>query len=287
MTNMFTVAKTSPIQGSGATQYGGTTTVINSNKCMTYNQETGQPLGVVGMDYQIMQPQECADIVSMVTGSDDINTVWDGRSMITTGPMSAMLLPGDDEVKTNFCVVNSWDGGTALSGFGTSMRLFCTNQLRTAFNKARNSRYSIRHSGNWDSKVSQFRQAMMDIKEGHSHFTTQVSAMVQTQVTQARVNELWRDLAPIALGPLPKDDAQATLKLNGYATACQATFNEEEAQGAPASLWLAANAVTKFIQHSVAKRGRKTDESRRFVDNCIGPRSTTTANVMRAALATV
>ena len=48
------------------------------NKCMTYNQETGEALGVVSTDYNIMQPQECYDLIEATCGSVE-NVRWDGR----------------------------------------------------------------------------------------------------------------------------------------------------------------------------------------------------------------
>ena len=51
------------------------------NKCMTYNQETGEALGVVSTDYNIMQPQECYDLIEATCGSVE-NVRWAGKTMI-------------------------------------------------------------------------------------------------------------------------------------------------------------------------------------------------------------
>ena len=74
------------------------------------------------------------------------------------------------------------------------------------------------------------------------------------------------------------------LKVKGFVTNATATYEEERSLGCPDSMWLAANAVTKFVQHSIAKRGRKADADRRFVDNAIGGRSKLSSYVMREAL---
>lgn len=129
---MFDVYKTDAIQGTASTPYGGTTT-ITGDKVMTYRADTNECIGVVGADYQVMQPRDVRNLVEKVTGSETVDTHWDGRIMITQAPFTKMLLPGDDEVKSNFCVVNSFNGGTSLSGMGMSFRMFCSNQLSLAF----------------------------------------------------------------------------------------------------------------------------------------------------------
>ncbi len=283
---MFDVYKTGGIQAFGATEYGGTTT-ISSDQVMTYRSDTNQCLGVVGADYQVMQPSDVRSLVTEVTGSDKVDTTWDGRTMITQAPFTKMLLPGEDEVISNFTVVNSFNGGTSLSGMGCSFRMFCSNQLSLAFKQAGNSLYRIRHNGDWDAKVLEFNKAAKDVRQKQVEFAETVKVLVKREVSQDTLNELWSAVTPIVLDISGKEDDRDKdlIKLSAYRTSCQNTFDEENSNGAPATMWLAANAVTKFVQHSVAKKGRKTDDNRRFVNNTIGRGARTTNEVMRAALA--
>ena len=286
MTKLFTVAKTAPISGVSTTGYRAHT-ISMPNKCITYNHETGEPLGVVGTDYQIMQPQECYDLVEKTCGSVE-NVRWDGKTMIMQGRMNSMLLPGDDEVNNMFTIINSFDGTSALHGLGISFRMFCSNQLGLAFSKATKSgnRYSIRHSGDWDSKVDAFREAFEGLAEGRFGFNQAVSTLVERKATSEDLNTLWQRVAPKVLG-LTKTDLEsksAEVKINQFVNATIETYETERAMGCPDSLWLAGNAVTKGIQHSIAKRGRKADADRRFVDNAIGVRSNLSSYVMRTAL---
>lgn len=283
---MFDVYKTGNIQGEGKTEWGGTTT-ISSNHVMTYRADTNECLGVVGSDYQVMQPRDVRSLVEEVTGSDRVDTTWDGRTMITQAPFTKMLLPGDDEVISNFTVVNSFNGGTSLSGMGCSFRLFCSNQLSLAFKQAGSSLYRIRHNGDWDAKVLEFNKAAVNVRQKQVDFAETVRVLVKREVSQDTLNELWSAVIPTVLDISGKEDDRDKdlIKLNAYRTSVQNTFDEENSNGAPATMWLAANAVTKFVQHSVAKKGRKTDDNRRFVNNTIGRGARTTNEVMRAALA--
>ena len=77
MSELFTVCKTAPITGLSTTRFEEPV-ISMPNKCMTYNQETGEALGVVSTDYNIMQPQECYDLIEATCGSVE-NVRWDGR----------------------------------------------------------------------------------------------------------------------------------------------------------------------------------------------------------------
>ncbi len=291
MDNLFTVAKSSPIQGFGATQYGGTTTISDPKKCITYNATTGEPLGVVGTSYQIMQPQECADLVEKVTGHEP-SVMWDGSKMIMQAKMnSGLLLPGDDQVDTPSTIINSFDGTSALTGMGLSFRITCANQLNMAFGQSRASglRSSIRHKGDWDSKLASFESACAQVAKGQQIFTNQVDRLVKTDVNTRMINQYWQEVAPFVLnlngGDLSEAAEEATKdKIRVFTNSCVETFNAEADQGIPASMWLAANAVTKYVQHTVAKKGRKTNPETRRVDNAIGPRASTSTKAMKHAL---
>ena len=285
---MFDVYKTNAIQGTGSTQYGGTTT-ITGDKVMTYRADTNECIGVVGADYQVMQPRDVRNLVEKVTGSETVDTHWDGRTMITQAPFTKMLLPGDDEVKSNFCVVNSFNGGTSLSGMGMSFRMFCSNQLSLAFKQAGASLTRIRHNGDWDTKVEGFNQAALSVRKEQVGFQSAVSTLVAKEMTTKSINDLWSTVVPYVLDVTGEEETMAKdlLKVNAFRQSCVATFDAEAAQGAPPSLWLAANAVTKYVQHSVSKKGRKTDDNRRFVNNTIGRNARMTNEVMRVALASL
>jgi len=289
MTELFTVAKTAPITGLSTTSYGDPS-ITMPNKCMTYNRETGEPLGVVGTDYNIMQPQECYDLVEKTCGSVD-QVRWDGRTMIMQGEINQMLLPGDDQVDNMFTIINSFDGTSALHSLGISFRMTCSNQLNMAFRMAKSNglKLSIRHSGDWDTKVAEFSRALDHIKEGRHQFSRSVATLVERKVDGDDIDKLWKSVGSRVLGLTKADFSEdkmesTSLKINGYVSALTEIYESERAQGLPDSLWLAANAVTKHVQHKTAKRGRKADADRRFVDNAIGLRANISSYVMSEAL---
>lgn len=290
MTDLFTVSKTGPINGYSAENAWGDP-IQDESKCMTYNAETGKPLGVVGMDYNIMQPQECYNLVERVTGNVP-EVKWDGSKMIMQAKMGpGLLLPGDDQVLNMFTIINSFDGTSALSGLGLSFRLVCSNQLRQAFSEAArgNVLTKIKHIGNFDQKLEEFRDACDAIAASQEDFGFKVRRMVQQGVSSDNITELWKKVAPKVL-KLTADDMteerqkNTEARLTDFVNACTNTFEQEVDAGMPPSAWLAGNAVTKYIQHAEAKRGRKADKERRYIDNAIGSRASLSAFVMTKTL---
>ena len=283
---LFTVAKTGPITGEDPWSMNGGSVTMH-NKVITYNLETGEPLGVVGKDYNIMQPAECYNLIEATCGSVE-QVRWDGRTMIMQGAMNSMLLPGDDQVDNRFTIINSFDGSSAVHGLGISFRMFCMNQLRMAFYEAKNSglKVSIRHNGDWDSKLDAFREAFENVQQSRFDFNRNVSTLVERKVTSEDIETLWKQVTPrvLKLTKADLDKEQTKLKINDFINSCTAVYESERDLGCPDSMWLAANAVTKTIQHTAGKRGRKADADRRFVNNAIGLRANDTSYVMRTAL---
>ena len=288
MTELFTVAKSAPITGLSTTSYGQST-ISMPNKCITYVRETGEPLGVVGNDYNIMQPTEVYDLVENITGNAP-TVRWNGKVMIMQSKINSMLLPGDDEVDTMFTVVNSFDGTSSLHAMGISFRMICHNQLNMALrqSKENNLRYSMRHKGDFDSKLEAFVQASESIARGHAQFERRVAALVQRKVTSGDIESLWKQVTPVVLN-LTKNDIEnkkdlQELRIKGFVNYCKETYETERDRGIPDSMWLAANAVTKFIQHNESTRGRKVNEDTRYIDNAVGLRSKLISKVMNHAL---
>ena len=63
------------------------------------------------------------------------------------------------------------------------------------------------------------------------------------------------------------------------------TFEQErEALNLPASMWLAANAVTNYVQHKTAGRGRKASYESRAGDVLMGKKADLSRKVMQHAM---
>ena len=283
---MFTVAKTYPVTGVSQVEDRPNGVINHPDRCLTYRTDTGQPLGVVSNDYQILQPSEAEELVSIVT-DNDVETRWSGNKMMYTAKISEMDL-GNDAVNSHMVLVNSFDGSSSVTTMGTTFRLCCSNQLSMAFRaaKKRDSWFKIRHNGDFAQKILDLRDNLKSIRIQQSQWRTSISPLVSSDSTTGWMNDLWKKAAPKVLaltGNLQKSENEAA-KIASYIQYCTATFEKETEMGIRPSKWLAANAVTNYIQHNQGTRGRKPDADRRYIDCAIGGRAAKTSDVMSLAL---
>jgi hypothetical protein len=281
---MFTVRKTNAIIG---TIPYDTETVVSPKQCMTYRDDTLEPLGVVSKDYPIIQPFELMDLMRIVT-NEEPEVKWNGSKMLISAPMATMDL-GNDEVTARFNILNSWDGSTSMYGMGSTFRLVCYNQMSMLFRtaKQKNQIIKIRHTRNFSDRLDDFRDMLNRVKTHQSTWNTNVSALVNRQIKSTEeLRNLWQTVSHLAL-PDITNEADRAVKFKGFVNYCTETFESEQATGIKPSYWLAANAVTKYIQHYTSGRGRKADQDTRYIDCTIGQRSQRTSKVMELALAEV
>ena len=284
---MFTVAKTYPITGCSQVEDRPNGIITDPNRCITYRTDTGEPLGVVSNDYQVLQPSEAEELVRIVT-NNEVETRWSGTKMMYQAKISDMDL-GNDPVNSNFLLVNSFDGSSSAMTMGSTFRLNCSNQLSMAFRAAKKTQsyFRITHNGNFDDKLRDLKDHLNSIRIQENNWRKAVSPLVNRELRGVDLDTLWKKAAPIALkltGDLRNADKESR-KIGSYITYCNEVFNKEvDELGCRPTLWTAANAVTHYVQHNLAKRGRKPDMDRRYVDCAIGLRASKTNKVMQAAL---
>ena len=283
---MFTVAKTYPITGCSQVEDRPSGIITDPNRCITYRTDTGEPLGVVSNDYQILQPSEAEELISIVT-NNKVETRWSGTKMMYTAQISEMDL-GNDPVNSHMVLVNSFDGSSSVTTMGTTFRLCCSNQLSMAFRaaKKRGTWFKIRHNGDFAQKILDLKDNLNSIRIQQGQWRQLISPLVNSDVNKNWLDELWKKAAPTALaltGDLKKSESEAA-KISSYLQYCNDVFDNEVEGGCKPSKWLGANAVTNYIQHNVGSRGRKPDMDRRYVDCTIGDRAKKTNIVMNTAL---
>tara|TARA_R100000664_G_scaffold9791_2_gene16317 strand:- start:957 stop:1940 length:984 start_codon:yes stop_codon:yes gene_type:complete len=267
-------------------------TVMDSDRCMTYREDTKEALGYVSSDYNIFQNVELAELAYSV--SDDVK-VESAFSMMG-GKRVVILLKGSsievgkeerDVLDTYFCLCNGHDGKFSLRGFGTSIRIVCQNTLQMALSNAKGQTYSISHNGDFQTKLADMRTALGEYKKNREWFYTTVNSLAQKDVTHDRLNEFWRQAFTMVTDPkILKNETAAVKEATRFMESVKITFeNEREIDGIRPSMWLAANAVTSDVQHKISTRGRKASYENRAGEMLMGKKAETSNKIMKAALA--
>lgn len=275
--------------------------VFSEDYCAIVREDTKEILSVQSSDYQVIQNSEHFEMAYELSGDVKVESALS----LKNGRKVVLLLRGDtfevngssgDTVTEYMGLINSHDGSIAFSALPTSVRIVCQNTLSMAIAQARRGKnmFRITHKGNtMEDKKNAMRDALRQFKASGSFFRETVNTMSGVDLKKEDIQKFWMDVWGMIESPIvtnPRTDAEK----DNYDNAVKAiaswseTFDRERDETkSRASLWMAANAVTKGIQHRVAARGRKATAENRAWDNLAGLNQDNTMKVFRHALTLV
>jgi phage/plasmid-like protein (TIGR03299 family) len=258
----------------------------------TVRTDTNEILGIVNKNYQIVQNHELFGIASSL-GNDAVletaGTLHNGAQSYLLMKLGEWAVNGNDEMHEYMCLMNSHNGTLSLSGLPTDIRVVCSNTLNWAISEGSQRMIKIRHSGDLDSKILGLKEALGEWKEHRAQFRTAIQTLGRTQWTQEEIRSFWIECyemfeEPIARNPQTdkeeKNKTKAVATFNGWAN----TFDTESNELGNSNAWIAANAVTQWLQHKPHTRGRVRTTESTIGNKLIGQAAKDTSRVMRRAL---
>lgn len=276
--------------------------VVSTDYNAIVREDTKEVLSIQSSDYQVIQNSEHFEMAYEL--SKDIKV--ESALSLKNGRKVVLLLRGDtfdvagsrgDSVTEYMGLINSHDGSIAFSALPTSVRIVCQNTLSMAISNAKRGKnmFRITHKGStMEDKKDAMREALRQFRNTGAFFRDSVGQMAKTVLTKDEIQSFWLDVWGIVETPVVLDRKRTDAENDNYENAVKAvaswaeTFDRErdETKSSP-NVWLAANAVSKFIQHRTANRGRKATAENRAWDNLAGLNQDSTMNVFRHALTLV
>jgi phage/plasmid-like protein (TIGR03299 family) len=229
-------------------------------------------LGVVGPDFQPFQNAQLAELAyglrSAADGTVEVETAGSIRGgrrvwMLLRGKSVEFGAKGDETVPYLF-IANGHDGSLALKAIPTGIRVVCSNTFHLALGARRNA-MSFRHTLNLNTRVEELAQCIKNWENTIEKGATVARTMAATPVTTAKVQALWVDVIQRLDGEIPSnpkngwEERRRERAVAGLAHAAR-VFDTEKADFG-ANLWVAANAITNWIQHSRAEESIRTKDS--------------------------
>lgn len=250
-------------------------------------------LSIQSPDYKPVQNSEVFDLAYNLGADIKVESALSmngGRRMVVLCKTGTMDATTNDVVEKYMALVNSHDGTLALAALPTSVRIVCQNTLSMAMAEGMKKSFRIVHTGDMNEKRKAMANALQFYTKTGKLFEEKVDILVRKELTKADIQKFWMDVwgmieEPVVANPQTEKEyanyLAATVAIRKWAD----TFDGERQElNAPANLWLAANAVTKELQHRVPARGKKpTFESSAF-SNLIGKNQDNTISVMKYAL---
>lgn len=233
--------------------------------------DTGEVLGVVGKDYEIVQNIDAFNFFDAIVGGDGIQyetagALGKGERIFITAKLPSYIKVGkDDLIEQYLFLTTSHDGYGSITAAFTPVRIVCNNTLNAALRNHSNS-IKIRHTANAKDRLEQAHKLMGISNQLSGQLETIFNNWTKVKVTDPELHKL------IQLALVPNKEVLDNIN-TGKWDELSTCFNNicnsvyEYAQVSPTqqtettngSLFGVYNAVTGYFQNV---RNYKTDEAK-------------------------
>jgi phage/plasmid-like protein (TIGR03299 family) len=242
----------------------GETRVALGEHLANIRSDTRTCLGVVGKGYSPIQNHELADFATALAEQGDTVKVETAGSIRGGAKVWFMLrgesfsVRGGDELKPYILVSNGHDGGTALRCTPTTIRVVCSNTLHAVIGrwngKVKTAGYVARHSGSMAEKIEEAKAALRLYGDAIDQTRDYIDELTAKDVSSESVKRFFlecyaRDFGAVADTPVTKAQRSARERAMRAFQAYDQRLERESGQFGGASMWLALNAYTGWLQH--------------------------------------
>jgi phage/plasmid-like protein (TIGR03299 family) len=179
----------------------------------------------------------------------------------------------DDKINNRIMALIGNDGSCLNSFFSIANRIFCNNQLHYIQSEATKSKYGVRHTKNWKSRLEEVKFAFFLALENLKEFQRVANKLDDKKMSSDQA----RGFATMLFPSPERKKGEETKEDSGKLINRRESVVDLFAEGAGnrgLSRWDALNAVTEFLQHHnnanrLEKHGRVAAE-RQLVSNILG-----------------
>ena len=249
--------------------------------------DTNDILAVHGGQYQPIQNEVLFDLAYAANS----NVKVESAGSFDEGRRVFVLLRGDsihvnktDESVPYLALTNSHDGSSRMIAVPTTVRVVCNNTLSLMFHKDGKRGYAISHSGDMGTKIADLRRALNEFAKDQTTWDQNVAALTKKTMDHTELLDFWGAIYARRWGipKTAKEQESALDIIQGW----EANLETERASLAypDVDAWLAANAVSQYIQHRPPQRVKNGWEERRLESNWFKTGASDTAAVFQQAL---
>jgi phage/plasmid-like protein (TIGR03299 family) len=264
--------------------------VIDTHKTLRRSDDRSI-LGTVGSGYTPVQNRTLAEIAESFNAAgvrvETAGSLHGGRKVWFLLDGGSVDVGGKGDITNRFIMLhNAHDGTASLGGDLVKTRVVCNNTYTGALNE-NGGFFRYRHTSGIALRVEDAKQALAAFRDLTAKDNAAMQALAAKTLTRAQIQELWLDVlvaldGPIAVNPKTESESRRKQKAVDALADMSRVFDREAAQFG-GTAWVAANAVTNYIQYH---RGRLTGDARTSSD-LFGSYAEAKRLTMRKALATV
>lgn len=231
------------------------------NQYVNYRSDTGEPLGIVGKNYSIVQNREAFSFLDSLIDSGEVR--YESAGALKGGKIVWMLaqLPGvqsvvdGDDIVPFVLLTHAHDGTMRITVTPTAVRVVCWNTLSLAIGSKK-----TRHVGVVADKLTDIREFITEAYGGFSGWMEKARQMAKRKVEKEEVNTFLREVF---------GEKTSTRQKNTMKQIIDNLFNERNCLDGKIKMtaWGLLNAVTEYNDHQKVVHGAKANdpESQRMV----------------------
>jgi len=249
-------------------------------------------LGTHGDRYVPIQNKEVFELAYAL--GDDVKvesagSLFNGKKLFVLLRGNSIDVAGKDQVDPYLGLFNSHDGSLSLSAMPTSVRIVCNNTLTMALREGKSKMFRVMHTESKDARIKAMKNALESFKQTREFFAATANTLAGREIKMRQDLMTFWSHAYTKLVPQRKDEPDEL-----YIPASLETIQTWEAEmeiekmtlGYESSnWWLAANAVTKWVQHEEPSRLTAGWKDRQQWSSLVGSRQDDSVEVFKMALA--
>jgi len=234
----------------------------HAGRDVLYRSDTSAPLGVVGKDYNIVQPADVLDFFARLAENNNFELETAGalsggkRIWAMAKVNDGATIVGQDVVKPYVLLATSYDGTLATTARFTSVRVVCSNTLGYASAESGDT-VRINHS-----KAFSAKDAALDLGiaiNGFEKFLIDSRRLANQQVNSTFAVQFLKTLLPVSMSTKTvngiKVQEQVPVEKTKAFQSIMALFNGQaignELPEAEGTAWGLLNAVTEHVDHGL------------------------------------
>lgn len=233
--------------------------------------DTGEVLGIVGKDYEIIQNRDAFSFFDSIVGGDGIQyetagALGKGERIFITAKLPGYIKVGrEDLIEQYLFLTTSHDGYGSITAAFTPVRIVCNNTLNAALRNHSNS-IKIRHTANAKERLEQAHKVMGISNQLSSQLETIFNRWTTVKVTDPELHRL------IQLAMVPNKEVLDNINTGKwdelstcFNNMCNSVFEyamtspTQQTETTKGTLFGAYNAVTGYFQNV---RNYKDEESK-------------------------
>jgi len=237
----------------------------------TMRKDTGEVLGIVGKDYEIVQNIDAFNFFDAIVGGEGIQyetagALGKGERIFITAKLPSYIKVGrEDLIEQYLFLTTSHDGFGSITAAFTPVRIVCNNTLNAALRNHSNA-IKIRHTANAKDRLEQAHKVMGISNQLAGQLETILNKWTNISITDPELLQLIRQAMSPNKEVLDNINQCKWDELStGFNNICNSVFEyamtspTQQTETAKGTLFGAYNAVTGYFQNV---RNYKNEEAK-------------------------